>query len=49
MIIDADTGKRIPIKELVGKTFNTLALDHGFKIRKFRVSKVFRQVKRRSS
>jgi replicative DNA helicase len=41
LVIDADTGKRIPIKELVGKTFNTLALDHDFKIRKFRVSKVF--------
>ncbi|RUM43280.1 MAG: replicative DNA helicase, partial [Desulfurobacterium sp.] len=41
LIIDADTGKRIPIKELVGKTFNTLALDTDLKIRKFRVTKVF--------
>ncbi len=41
LIIDADTGKRIPIKELVGKTFNTLALDSDLKIRKFRVTKVF--------
>jgi replicative DNA helicase len=41
LIIDADTGKRIPIKELVGKTFNTLSLDSDFRIRKFRVTKVF--------
>ncbi|WP_239500194.1 replicative DNA helicase [Desulfurobacterium thermolithotrophum] len=41
LIIDADTGKRTPIKELVGKTFNTLALDADLKIRKFRVTKVF--------
>ena len=41
LIIDADTGKRIPIKELVGKTFNTLALDTDLKIRRFRVTKVF--------
>ena len=41
LIIDADTGKRIPIKELLGKTFNTLALDTDLKIRRFRVTKVF--------
>jgi len=41
LIIDAETGKRVPIKELVGKTFYTLALDCDLKLRKFRVSKVF--------
>lgn len=41
LIIDADTGKRIPIKELVGKTVNTLALDENFKVCKFRAVKVF--------
>ncbi|WP_297890172.1 replicative DNA helicase, partial [Sulfurihydrogenibium sp.] len=41
LIIDADTGKRIPIKDLVGKTFNTYALDKDYKIKKFHVSKVF--------
>ena len=41
LIIDADTGKRIPIKELVGKSFNTIALDTDLKLRKFRVTRVF--------
>ncbi len=41
LIVNADTGERIPIKELVGKSFNTWALDVDLKIRKFRVSKVF--------
>ncbi|WP_457570300.1 replicative DNA helicase [Desulfurobacterium sp.] len=41
LIIDADTGDRIPIKELVGKSFNTLAVDVDLKIRKFRVTRVF--------
>ncbi len=41
LIIDADTGKRVPIRQLVGKTFNTLALDSDLKLRKFRVTKVF--------
>ncbi len=41
LVINADTGELVPIKEMVGKTFNTLALDRDLKIRKFRVSKVF--------
>ena len=41
LIVNADTGERIPIKDLVGKSFNTWGLDADLKIRKFRVSKVF--------
>ncbi len=41
LVIDADTGKLKPIKEMVGKQFYTLSLDEDYKIRRAFVSKVF--------
>jgi replicative DNA helicase len=41
LIIDAETGKLIPIKELVGKEFTTVALDRDLKLKTFHVSRVF--------
>ena len=41
LIIDAETGRLVPIKELVGKKFKTVALDADFKLKAFNVSRVF--------
>jgi len=41
LIINADTGELVPIKDMLGKTFTTLALDKDLKIKKFKVLKVF--------
>ena len=41
LVIDANTGKLKPIKEMVGKQFYTLSMDKDYKIKKAFVSKVF--------
>ncbi len=41
LVINAETGKLVPIKSMVGKQFYTLSMDKNLKIRKAFVSKVF--------
>ncbi len=41
LVIDANSGKHFPIKDMVGKQFFTLSMDENLKIKKAFVSKVF--------
>jgi len=41
LVIDANTGRLYPIRDMVGKSFYTLSMDRNFKVVKSFVSKVF--------